>query len=375
MKFSDIIGQQGLKVRLKDAISRGRLPHALLLTGPEGVGQLPLALALAQYVNCENPQDDDACGNCASCKMIAKGAHPDLHFVLPVISSRAGGKPVLTDAYLDSFREHFLQNPYLSYEQWQEALDSANKQLFISVHEMRNLKRNLMLKAFGAKYKIAIVWHAEHIRTEGANAFLKLLEEPPDRTLLLMTCTDPSLLLPTITSRCQRLQMERISNDEIKQYLKDDRAIPDARAAELAAISEGSLGNALNFLGESNQAMQQMYADWLRAIYTGRYDKIQTQLAPLLKGSKEFQKLFLQFAQKKIRDGLMFSLGVDELALSSEAERDFQQNFSRLLNADKVGRILVQLDESRKHLAGNAHAQMELTSLSLRLNHILREAV
>lgn len=375
MKLGDIIGQQDLKARLKDAIARGRLPHALLLTGPEGVGQLPLALALAQYVNCENPQEDDACGNCPSCKMIAKGAHPDLHFVLPVISSTAGGKPVLTDNYLEAFRTNFFQNPYLSYEQWQEALDSANKQLFISVHEMRALKRKLALKAFGAKYKVAIIWHAEHIRTEGANAFLKLLEEPPERTLLLMTCSDPSLLLPTINSRCQRLQLERISHDEIKTYLKQDRALPEDRATELAAISEGSLGNALAFLGEANQTMQLLYADWLRAIYTGRYDKIQSQLAPVLKGSKEFQKMFLQFAQKKIRDGLMFSLKVDQLALSTETEREFQQNFSRLLSPDKVGRILEQLDASRKHIAGNAHAQMEFTALSLRLNHILREAV
>ena len=374
MKFSEIIGQAALKGRLRDTIERGRLSHALLLTGPEGVGQLALAVALAQYVNCESPTDEDSCGQCASCKMIAKGAHPDLHFVLPVISSTVGGKPVLTEAYLDTFREQFFQNPYLTAEQWKEALDSANKQLFISVHEMRALKRSLALKAFGAKYKVAIIWGAESIRTEGANAFLKLLEEPPERTLLLMTCSDPSLLLPTINSRCQRLQLERISNEEIKAYLKDDRALPDARAAELAAISEGSLGNALAFLGEANQTMQQLYSDWLRAIYTGRYDKIQSQLAPVLKGSKEFQKMFLQFAQKKIRDGLMFSLGVESLALSTPSERDFQQNFSRLLNADKVERILTQLDASRKHIAGNAHAQMEFTALSLRLNQILREA-
>jgi DNA polymerase-3 subunit delta' len=372
MRFSEIIGQQSLKTRLKDAIHRGRLPHALLLTGPEGVGQLPMALALAQFVNCENPSEDDACGRCASCKMIAKGVHPDLHFVLPIVSSTQGGKAVLTEHYLDSFRQHFFQNPYLSYEQWQDALDSANKQLFISVHEMRDLKRKLMLKAYSAKYKVAVIWHAEHIRTEGANAFLKLLEEPPARTLLLMTCSDPSLLLPTINSRCQRLQLSRIETKEIQGYLVEDRGLEANRAAELAAISEGSLGNALAFLGEANQTMQTLYASWLRAIYTGRYDKIQSQLDPLLSGSKEYQKMFLHFAQKKIRDGLMFSLGTEQLALSTESEREFQQNFSRLLNPDKVGRMLEQLDASRKHIAGNAHARMELTALSLRLNQILR---
>jgi hypothetical protein len=118
--------------------------------------------------------------------------------------------------------------------------------------------------------------------------------------------------------------------------------------------------------------MQTLYASWLRAIYTGRYDKIQSQLEPLLRGSKEYQKMFLLFAQKKIRDGLMFALGTEQLALSTETEREFQQNFSRLLNPEKVMRISVELDSSRKHIAGNAHAKMELTALSLRLNQILR---
>ena len=372
MRFTDIIGQSVLKGRLFEAIRHGRLPHALMLTGPEGVGHLPLAFALAQYVNCENPSEEDSCGQCASCKMFGKAAHPDLHVVLPVISRSEGGKPVLTEAYLETFREKFLQTPYLGYEQWQEALESANKQLFISVHEMRALKRKLLLKAFGAKYKVAIIWMAELIRVEGANAFLKLLEEPPERTLLIMTCSDPALLLPTINSRCQRFQLNRLEASEIQTHLENIKNLPSAEAHEVAAISEGSMGNALSFLSESTASLRQHYMEWLRAIYTGRYDKIQACLAPILAGNKESQKVFLRFAQKKIRDGLMYAVGTQELALATSHEQEFHANFSRLLNPGKVEHIIRELDASHRHIAGNAHAQMEFTALSLRLNQILR---
>jgi len=370
--FRDIIGQEQAIRPLREAIDQERLAHALLLVGPSGVGKMALAQAIAQYVNCTQPQDGDSCGRCASCIKIAKAVHPDVRYLLPIIAKTEGGKRYLTDDYFHLFRQPFVQDPYFTFGQWQQALGGENKQLFISVHEIRELKRSIYLKSFEAPYKVVIVWNAERIRTEGANAFLKLLEEPPDRTLILMTCSDPSQLLPTINSRCQRAQLRRLSPSDIQQYLEHKHQVSAERAAELAAIAEGSIGNAVEFLSESSQAISETYIEWLRAIYLGDYQKIQDQVEKIQKESKEFQKLFLAAGVKKMRDSLLYHLGSPSLALATETERAFQEKFAQLLDLDKVVRMTELMEQARQHIAGNANAQMALTTLSLRMHAVLR---
>ncbi|MEM7298855.1 MAG: hypothetical protein AAF391_11385, partial [Bacteroidota bacterium] len=308
MKFSEVIGQSHAKARLLEAIKNDRLAHSLMLTGPAGVGQMAFANAIAQYVNCLNPGPDDSCGSCHNCIKIRKGIHPDVRFILPIISKVEGGKRYLTEDYFDSFRQPFVADPYVSFEQWQRILGGENKQLFISVHEIRALKRKIFLKAFEAPYKVVIVWRAEQINTEGANAFLKLLEEPPDKTLLILTCSDPGMLLSTINSRCQRIPLQRIGSDEIKQYLIEHKELEEEEATEIAGIAEGSMSNAIEFQSEHSQQLLQTYIEWLRSVYTGHYDKIIEQVEKVYQESKEFQKLFLQLAIKKMRDTLLYHL-------------------------------------------------------------------
>lgn len=372
MKFSHIIGQQAARQHLLDAIHKGRLPHALMLRGPAGVGALQLAHAIAQYVNCLNPTDTDSCGECRNCRKISQAIHPDIHYVLPIISKTEKGKAVLTEAYLDDFRKLYAAEPYFSFEQWQQSLGGENKQLMISVHEIRELKRKIFLKTFEAEYKVVILWQAELIRKEAANAFLKLLEEPPEKTLILLTCEDPGKLLITINSRCQQVALGRIPSELLADYLTENKGVEVAKAKELATISEGSLSHALSFMQEDHQELNDLYSNWLRMVYTGNYAKIQQTIEQIYKGNKEFQKLFLAFAVKKLRDSLLFRMDLPELALVTEAERAFHQNFSKLLTAQKVEQMVDLLDESRRYIAGNAHAQMAFTALSLRLHSILR---
>jgi len=372
LAFKDIIGQAHAIDILHESIRQERLPHALLFTGPEGAGQLALAHALAQYVNCLNPVNGDSCGRCANCIKISKGIHPDMRFILPIFSKTEGGRRHLSDDYFPHFRDHFFEDPYFSFNEWQRTLGGENKQLFISVHEIRALKKAIYLKSFEAKYKIVIVWRAELINTEGANAFLKLLEEPPERTLILMTCSDPSKLLTTINSRCQRLRLERIPTTELEQYLVQKRGLNEEQAHEWAAISEGSASNAIEYLSESSESLSDTYISWLRAVYQGDYQKIQDQVQNIQKESKEFQKLFLATSVKKMRDSLMYQLGASQLALSTKKEQEFQTNFSKVIDPDKVSRIADLLEEARRNLTGNANPHMVLTGLSLRMHSVLR---
>ena len=372
LAFRDIIGQEEAIATVREMIAQDRLAHALLLTGPAGVGKLALAQAIAQYVNCTSPREGDSCGRCPNCLKISKAIHPDLRFILPIISRTESGKRYLTEDYFPQFREAFVPDPYLSFGDWQRMLGGENKQLFISVHEVRALKRSIYLKAFEAPYKVVIVWNAERIRVEGANAFLKLLEEPPDRTLILMTCSDPSQLLTTINSRCQRLALRRLPPETIRQYLMERQSLPEAHAQELASIAEGSLGNAKEYLSESSQAMSSRYIEWLRAIYKGDYQQMHDQVEQIFKESKEFQKLFLAVGVKKLRDSLLYQLGAPQLALATEQEQAFQQNFSKLVDVKKVERMSDLMDQARQHLAGNINPQMTLMALSLRLHSVLR---
>ena len=372
MKFSEIIGQESAKKFIQDAISGNRLAHAIMLTGPEGVGQMAIANALAQYVNCLQSKDGDSCGKCTNCIKIRKGIHPDVRFILPIISKTEGGKRYLTEDYFDSFRKDFFADPYFSFSQWQRSLGGENKQLRISVHEIRDLKRKIYLKAFEAPFKVVIVWRAELIKTEGANAFLKLLEEPPDRTLIILTCSDPSLLLSTINSRVQRIQLHRIKTEQIQQYLIEKKNVEEERAIEVATISEGSMSNAQEYLTEHSQNMSEIYMNWLRAIYTGHFDKISDIIDTIVDESKEYQKLFLQIAIKKIRDSLMYQLQIPRLALVTEAEKTFQEKFSQFVSGQKVNLISELLEKSHRHISGNANAQMVFTDLSMKMHRILR---
>ncbi|MDX1906690.1 MAG: DNA polymerase III subunit delta' [Bacteroidia bacterium] len=372
MKFRDIIGQSEVIGQVRDAITHGRLPHALMITGPEGTGKLALAQAITQYVNCLQPAEGDSCGRCSNCLKIQKGIHPDIRYVLPIVSKTEGGRRFLTEDYFQGFREQFFENPYFSFSQWQQLLDGDNKQLFISVHEIRELKRNLNLKAFEAPYKVVIVWHADKINVEGANAFLKLLEEPPDKTLIIMTCSDVSQLLPTINSRCQRLRLHRVIPDAIRDYLITRHQLIPEMAASMAAIAEGSPGQASLYLSENTQSLSAQYMEWMRAAYSGNYQKISAEVEKLQTESKEYQKLFLQTAIRKLRDAFLYHVGLPQLALATEEERGFQEKFSAFVSQDKVDKAVAELEDCIRQLSGNANSQMVFTALSLRLYGIMR---
>ncbi|MEM7657635.1 MAG: hypothetical protein AAF399_16005 [Bacteroidota bacterium] len=373
MRFQDLVGQSQAIQTIQETIANDRLAHAMLLTGPAGVGQLAFANAIAQYANCLDPKDGDSCGTCSNCLKIAKVVHPDVNFILPIISKTSGGKRYLTGDFIEDFRELYREDPYASFGAWQRKLGGESKQLFISVHEIRELKRGIYLKAFEAPYKVLIVWRAELINQEGANAFLKLLEEPPDRTLLILTCSDPSRLLTTINSRVQRIQLSRIDPPEIAGYLTR-QGTPGVQAREVAAIAEGSIGQAREFLSESNQQLTQLYMDWLRAIYLGDYQKIQDQSRKVFQESKEFQKLFVQLSIQKIRDAMLYHLKMPQLALATEEEKQFLEKFSPFVSPEKAEKMIQHLEDGYRHLSGNVHPPMIFTTLSLRLHGILRSA-
>lgn len=191
MFFKDIVGQSEVKERLVTSARKGLIPHAQLFCGPEGVGKFPLALAYAQYLNCENPTDNDSCGKCASCVKYAHLTHPDLHFVFPIVKKAAKKKEVCDD-YIADWREFVKQhNYYFNLTQWLDHIDAENSQGLIYAKESEEILRKLSLRIYEAKYKIMIIWLPEKMHESCANKLLKIIEEPTDNTIFLLVSDTP----------------------------------------------------------------------------------------------------------------------------------------------------------------------------------------
>ena len=375
MQFKEIIGQDKAKETIRTMVSEQRLPHALILKGQPGIGKLAFPNPIAQFINCENPSDGESCGVCASCVKIRKGIHPDVRFVLPTVSAPGTGPKTVTDDFFPLFREQFFKKPYFSMTNWVALMQGENKQLGIRIHEIRELKRKMQLKAFEATYKVVIIWNAEKINREAANAMLKLLEEPPERTVMIMTVSDTTQLLTTINSRCQRVQLHRIQPEIMEQYLIDNYKLSPDRSQQVTQLSEGSVTKAIDLVNDANKSLSELYMHWMRVAMKGQFALIQEWVETVTKENKEFQKLFLSYAIQKIRDSLLFSFDIPQLATATKEEIEFQKKFSRYIQLNGIDKLARLLEDGLHFISRNANSQMVLTVLSLRIHSLLNGKV
>ena len=218
MLFKDIIGQEEAKERLIREAKEGKIAHARLFCGNEGVGKLPLAIAYAQYLSCDHPTDTDSCGVCPNCTKYNKLIHPDLHFVFPIIKKK--NKDTTSDDYLQEWREIINSSPYFNLNMWLKEMGAENQQAQIFVKESDEIIRKLNLKSSQGGYKVMIIWLPEKMNVECSNKLLKLLEEPPTQTIFILISEEPDMLLPTIQSRVQRFNIHAINKEKIAENLK-----------------------------------------------------------------------------------------------------------------------------------------------------------
>jgi DNA polymerase-3 subunit delta' len=371
MQFREIIGQEKAKKAFLGLAKENRVPHALILKGQEGIGKLAFANAIAQYINCENPTETDSCGECASCSKVRKGIHPDVRFILPTVKT-GDSKDTGSDDFFHLFREKFhAGSPYFSFKDWMVALNGENKQAEIRIHEIRELKRKISLKAFEAKYKVVVIWNAETIRVEAANAMLKVLEEPPDKTVMIMTVSDQTQLLTTINSRCQRLQMHRVKELVMQGWLQKNFQMDEDHAMQVASLADGSVTRAIELVNESDRSISDLYQNWLRICFKGDYEGIQQAVTAITKENKEYQKMFLGFGLQKLRDSLFFSFGLPEYAFATGEERDFQEKFSKYLQFNGIDELSRLMEDSLYYVSRNANSQLVFSVLSLRIHSLL----
>jgi len=377
MQFELVIGQEELKKKLIQTIQEGRISHAQLFWGMEGSGNLALALAYAQYLNCADRSDTDSCGLCPSCNKMQKLIHPDLHFAVPVNNTKnvpAEKKPI-TDYFLVQWREALLNNPYLTEAQWYEQLEIENKQGRISVHEANRIIERLNFKAFESEYKVLVLWLPERMRDEAANRLLKLVEEPPDKTVFLLVCEDTTRVIKTILSRAMPLRVPPIAETEICQALMLRQSLPEHQAAKIARLSAGSYSRALSLL--QSESEQNVYFEWfayiMRMAYAGRFLDLLEWMETITRAGREKQKNFLLYAEHLTRECYMFNRGADKTVYLMGEEEDFARKFSPFVNERNVEELFGQLNLALGHIAQNGNPSVIFTDLFLQISRLLRK--
>lgn len=373
MLFKQIIGQQTIQKQLIQTVSEQRIPHAQLFTGPEGSGKLPLAIAYAQYINCTNKQEGDSCGTCPSCKKILQLAHPDLHFVFPV-KKASESKPETSDNYISKWREAFLENPYLSPRRWYRRLDLENKQGIIPASESNSIIHKLNFKSYEAEYKIMIIWLPERMHPSTANKLLKLIEEPPPKTLFLLVSEHADMLLPTILSRTQKIHVPAIDDESMLSAIRAQFSLEEDKASEVVHLAKGNYLNALHFIqtDEEAQAHFDRFVSLMRLAY--KKDVVgllnwTEELAPI---GRENLRSFLQYATRMIRENFMMNLKMDQIVYLTEEEKSFSSKFSPFIHRQNARQIYEELNRANRDIQMNAHAKTILLDLSVQMIKLLR---
>lgn len=384
MLFSQIIGQQEVKDRFIRSVSEGRIPHAQLLSGPEGVGKLPLAIAYAQYICCEHRGARDACGVCPSCLKYNKLAHPDLHFVFPIIKP-AGKQSVVCDDFMGDFRKLVLEKTYFSVDEWYSRISGDAKQGMIYTNESEEIVRKLSMKTYEAEYKVMIVWLPEKLHESAANKLLKILEEPYEKTLFLLVSNAPDAIITTILSRTQRIQVPGLADAEIKQALLDRHGgLTEAEAADVARIAGGSYLRAEMLLEDGNESRVNFdrFVTIMRLAWQVGNRKDHASLKTLRKWAddmaassvgRERQKKFLQYAQRMVRENFIYNLHQADLNYMTSYESDFSVRFSPFINERNVEQLVAELALAERHIEQNVNAKMVFFDLVLKIIMLLKK--
>lgn len=373
MKFAEVVGQNALKKQLIQTVKDNRVSHAQLFAGQEGCGNLALALAYAQYISCENKTDDDSCGQCRSCLKYQKLIHPDLHFVYPVVNTGSSGKSV-SDDFLNEWRQTLLENSYLNLNQWIEKIASENKQGGIFEKESGEIIRKLSLKTYEAEYKIMVIWMPEKMHTVAANKLLKMIEEPPSKTLFLLVSENSGQLLQTILSRCQFIKVPPIVIEEMFPYI--EHLINDKqRALEIVKYANGNFLKALDVI-QSNDDNKQYFDAFvllMRLSFKRQVLELFSWAEDMASWGREKQKKFLQTSLRLVRENFAISSGAEVVAYLDAEEAKFSKNFSPYININNVYQISDELNKASYHIEANGNAKIIFLDLALKMVKLIKQ--
>lgn len=380
MLFDKIIGHDRVKEQLLHTIATGRISHAQLFVGGEGVGALPLAIAYAQAVMCRR---GTGCGECSECYKMERLEHPDCHFVFPVNKSKKarstghGDDKPTSDQFIHLWREFITSHAgYVGEQQWYEYIGIDNAQGNINREEANELMRKMSFKSFEGGYKVVVVWLPERMQEGAANALLKLIEEPAPRTLFLFVSESPDKIIPTIRSRMQTVSLADVPSETIARELVLRGACSEVDAMQIAHAASGSWSRALELCDQDGNADEylDMFIDLMRRSYNGRYVELFDWAEQIALIGREGQKRFCQSALGVLRECYLSGLGMDHLAMSKPQSRTFVANFAPFVNHLTIEAFVAEFELLLRQIRQNGNPKILFPHFALSISKILNVA-
>ncbi len=381
MLFSEVLGLPHIKNHLTTTADRGRIPHAQLFVGNLGSGILPMAIAYAQYVLCGNTNAENTSGN-SSCNLkFNQLSHPDLHFIFPVATNDVVKTHPVSKHFLEGWRIFIKNNPYGSLFDWYQQIGIENKQGQIGVDEAQEIVKSFSLKAYEGGYKIMLIWMADKMNTACSNKLLKLIEEPPNKTLFILIAEDEEQIIQTIRSRCQILSFPPLSESVIGAKLKEKHSLDEASAIKIAIQSNGSYSKALHILknDSGDEQFETWFITWVRTAFKAKGNKaaileLISWSEEIASSGRETQKSFLQYCLDFFRQALLHNYKAEALVYMQPKTANFKlEKFATFITGDNILDITSEIEDAIYHIERNGNAKIVLTDLSIKLTRLIHK--
>ncbi len=373
MRFRDVLGHEDIKRRLANTIAENRVSHAQLFLGPQGSGNLAMALAYAQYINCTNKQDSDSCGECPSCKKYQKLIHPDLHFIYPISATKKVKKP-LSKLFLEEWRELILENDgVINLNDWYRQIEIENKQAIINAEDANEIVKTLSYKSYESEYKVMIIWMPERFYHAAIPKILKILEEPPEKTLFLLVAEESDKILKTILSRTQMVKFYRLSDENVVRELVNKHAVEEVQAHKIAGMAEGNLIHAKSLISQSEgeKFNFETFREWFRNCWKFNMAGLIEFTQKISKIGREQQKQFLSYGLRVVRHSITVNyINASHVKLDG-AELDFMVKLAPFINPSNMLQFIQELDSAIYHIERNANPNILFMDLSLKFAKLI----
>jgi DNA polymerase-3 subunit delta' len=371
VKITELIGQDSLKAEIRNEVNSGKIAHAKLISGKPGFGTLPLAMYFVQYLFCENKQENGRCGNCPSCKRVRDFNHPDVHYVYPIVKSVNH----VSSSLFSTWKEQLTTNVYFNLSTWASKIDSKSFRPIIPAEESNEIIYKLNLKSYEGGPKVLIIWMAEEMNVFCSNKLLKIIEEPPSNTYILLICENIKNLLPTIQSRTQRINVPLIQSDDLSSFLVRKFELSRSEADSVTSFAEGDLLSALDYLNANeNQVIhREQFIQMMRVCYKKDVNGMLDWSEKMSSESKEQQKFFIVYALHMLRQSILANYIGSEIMRVSEEEEKFLNNFSPFISGNNIREFQKTFDDAHYHIDRNANSKILFTQMcfqTMRYIHI-----
>lgn len=372
MQFVKVIGHENLKKQLIHEVNQDKVSHAQMFLGKPGYGALPMALGFVQYLFCSNKQENDSCGTCDSCRKVQELQHPDLHFSFPTV------QPIskTSDGLLKEWREQVLNEPYFNLTNWIDRIDDKGRKPIIGNDESLEIIKKLSLKSYEGGYKVMVIWMAEEMNATSSNKLLKILEEPPNKTLFLLVCESQEAVLQTIISRTQIVKIPRIETDAMSLYLRDKKGLNNSTADSIAARSESDLIAVNEFLGDhvEQDVNRELFIELMRVCYKKDVIPMLDWADKMAAQSREVQKYFLKYAIHMFRQSILKNYTEEVLLKVSKEEAAFLEKFARFITGNNLLDFIQTFNESHYYIERNANPKLLFTNICFKVMRYIHVA-